>query len=198
MLLIKANKLFKQIGDKTLFENINFLIHSGDKIGLVGKNGSGKPTLLKLIIGDLRLKNNNIQIGKRVIIGYLKQNLEKQNLRVWKHIRESNLHLGEQKIRDYLAKFLFKKNTINKKIKGLSGGELTRLELLNLMLKKSNFLILDEPTNNLDIETIEILESALNTYQGTILFVSHDIQFIKNLTAEVYELNKSGLHTKAV
>ena len=182
----------------TLFKDVNLEIKRGQRVCIMGKNGCGKTTLLKLIINELKPTSGNIEIGKNTKIGYLKQNLDKIDISIWDYLKKECKLVNEQNLRDYLGKFLFRKNDIYKKMSELSGGELTRLELLKLVLNRCNFLLLDEPTNNLDIESIETLESALNSYQGTILFVSHDIKFIKNVGAEVYELGKKGLENKSI
>jgi len=178
---------------KPLFQNINLKINRGERVCIVGRNGSGKTTLLKIINKEINADKGKINLGNEVVIGYLRQNLLRSDDNLFNYLWENNKHLSPTYIRDSLAKFLFKKDSIYKKVKDLSGGELTRFKLLNLILRGANFLILDEPTNNLDIDTIEVLEDALKQFKGTILFVSHDIRFIKNLKAEVYELKNSEL-----
>ena len=188
----------KNIGYKSLFAKLNLELRRGDRACIIGDTGCGKTTLFRLITNELKSTNGIAEIGKNVIIGYLKQNVDKKDVLIWDYLKESCKTQREQDLRDYLGKFLFRKNDVYKKLSELSGGELTRLELLKLILNKCNFLLLDEPTNNLDLDSIETLESALTTYPGTILFISHDIQFINNLGAEVYELTKDGLLNKRI
>ena len=188
----------KNVGYKPLFSSLNLELRRGDKACIIGDNGCGKTTLFKLITNELKSTGGIIEVGKNVIIGYLKQNVDKKEISIWDYLKDSCKTQREQDLRDYLGKFLFRKNDVYKKLSELSGGELTRLELLKLILNNCNFLLLDEPTNNLDIDAIETLESALNTYPGTILFISHDIQFIKNLGAEVYELTENELINRKI
>lgn len=176
-----------------LFENVSFTIQRGERIALIGANGTGKTTLLKAIVrGD----DEKIKLGSNVVIGYYAQeqeNLNESNTileEVWDAFPEKT----EQEIRTVLGNFLFTKDEVLKQIQLLSGGEKARVSLAKLMLKKANFLILDEPTNHLDLVSKEVLESSLEHFPGTVLFVSHDRYFINKLADKVFELTNSGMN----
>jgi len=186
----------ENINYKNLFKNINLKILKGEKIGLIGNNGVGKTTLLNIITQTYKQDSGDIIIGKKVKMGYIKQNPKTYNIKIINYLQELFPNINTFELRKYLAKFLFHKNDYLKQVNILSGGELIRLELLIALLNQSNFLILDEPTNNLDINSITILESFLKKFKGTILLVSHDIMFLKNICNIVYELTPNGLKTQ--
>ncbi len=170
------------LGDKILFEDANFSIRYGEKVCLMGKNGSGKSTFIKALLGDVEICDGEIKIGSGVSIGYIPQEVKFDDenetiLDVARKFFDGN----ETQLRSSLAKFLFYSENVFKRVGNLSGGEKVRLKLFELIQKKANFLILDEPTNHIDIDTREMLEEALSEYAGTLLFVSHDRYFINKL-----------------
>lgn len=172
------------IGDRILLEDSDIHIRYGEKVCLMGKNGTGKSTIIKLLFNDTpaEIVDGEIKLGSNVNIGYLPQEIhfEDENATVLDTAREF-FQGTETSLRATLAKFLFYGENVFKRVGTLSGGEKVRLKLLELIQKKANFLILDEPTNHIDIDTKEMLEEALNEYAGTILFISHDRYFINKL-----------------
>lgn len=184
--------LSAMIGDKVLFDGANMHITFGDKDCLMGKNGSGKSTLIKMILeqSNAELLGGKIKLGSNVIIGYLPQEIrfENEDATILETARQ--FYDGtETHLRASLAKFLFYEDNVFKKVKTLSGGEKVRLKLFELIQKNANFLILDEPTNHIDIDTKEMLEEALKEYNGTLLFISHDRYFINKLAKNTMEIN---------
>ena len=195
--VLKVEDLSVIIGDKVLFDGANMHIMYGDKACLMGKNGSGKSTLIKMILenSDAELLGGSIDLGSSVVIGYLPQEIKFDNenatiLDIARKFYEGT----ETHLRASLAKFLFYGENVFKRVGTLSGGEKVRLKLFELIQKKANFLILDEPTNHIDIDTREMLEEALNEYNGTILFVSHDRYFIDKLAKETFEIEEEKIH----
>ena len=178
------DNLSLMIGDRILLEDANMHIRYGEKVCLMGKNGTGKSTIIKLLFNDTpaEIIDGQIKLGSNVNIGYLPQEIhfEDENSTIL-DIARKFFDGTETSLRATLAKFLFYGENVFKKVKSLSGGEKVRLKLLELIQKKANFLILDEPTNHIDIDTKEMLEEALNEYSGTILFISHDRYFINKL-----------------
>ena len=193
--VLKIEDLSITIDNKELFLNTNMRIDYQDKTCLMGKNGTGKSTLIKEIlnISDIDY-TGNIKIGSNIKIGYLPQEIvfDNEELTIYDTVRK--YYIGEEyKLRALLTKFLFYDDDIYKKVKTLSGGEKVRLKLLELIEQKNNFLILDEPTNHIDIDTRELLEEALNEFNGTILFVSHDRYFIDKVAKSIYLINDHKL-----
>jgi ATP-binding cassette subfamily F protein 3 len=179
----------KSYGDHTVFKNANLTIERGNKIAFVGKNGEGKSTLVKCIMKEIE-HEGTLTIGHNVQIGYFAQNqasLLDENLTVFQTIDDIAVGDIRTKIRDILGAFLFGKDDSEKKVKVLSGGEKTRLAMIKLLLEPVNLLILDEPTNHLDMKTKDILKSALNDFDGTLIVVSHDRDFLDGLVTKVYE-----------
>lgn len=178
------DNLSLMIGDRILLEDANIHIRYGEKVCLMGKNGTGKSTIIKLLFNDTpaEIIDGEIKLGSNVKIGYLPQEIhfDDENATILDTARKF-FDGTETSLRATLAKFLFYGENVFKKVKSLSGGEKVRLKLLELIQKKANFLILDEPTNHIDIDTKEMLEEALNEYTGTILFISHDRYFINKL-----------------
>src|SRR5690625_4232754 len=187
---------FKYDGDNDfLFSEANLHINRGERIALIGPNGVGKTTLLKIIIGKLNKANGNIQIGTNVQIGYYDQ--QQANLTssktVLQELWDEYPTTNEKDIRTVLGNFLFSGDEVLKLVHSLSGGEKARLALAKLMMQKANLLVLDEPTNHLDIDSKEVLESALCDFPGSIIFVSHDRYFINKITDQVAEMRQDGL-----
>ncbi|MFA6708138.1 MAG: ABC-F family ATP-binding cassette domain-containing protein [Fusobacterium sp.] len=188
--VLNIRNLSKSFEENTLFSGVNLDIFKGERIGLIGKNGVGKSTLLKIITGDIPQDSGEIKVGERVSIGYYDQNHKNLDLKA-SILNEFmfNYPMGEEDVRKLAGGFLFPEDDVFKVIGSLSGGERARVSLMKLILKKSNFLILDEPTNHLDIYSREILEEALEEFSGTLLIVSHDRYFLENVTNTIYEIN---------
>ena len=179
----------KSFGDKRVFSNATFTIERGNKIAFVGRNGEGKSTLVKCIMNELE-HDGSLQLGHNVQIGYFAQNqasLLDENLTVFQTIDDVAKGDIRNKIRDLLGAFMFGGEASAKKVKVLSGGERTRLALMKLLLEPVNLLILDEPTNHLDLKTKDILKQALMDFDGTLICVSHDRDFLDGLVSKVYE-----------
>ena len=179
----------KAFDDKRIFANVNLMIERGDKVAFVGRNGEGKSTLVKCIMGELQ-HEGTLTLGHNVQIGYFAQNqasLLDENLTVFQTIDDVAKGEIRNKIRDLLGAFMFGGEASTKKVKVLSGGERTRLALLKLLLEPVNLLILDEPTNHLDLKTKDVLKQALQDFDGTLICVSHDRDFLDGLATKVYE-----------
>lgn len=179
----------KTYGDHTVFRNANLMIERGDKIAFVGKNGEGKSTLVKCIMKEIE-HDGTLTIGHNVMIGYFAQNqasLLDENLTVFQTIDDVAQGDIRNKIKDLLGAFMFGGENSAKKVKVLSGGERTRLAMIKLLLEPVNLLILDEPTNHLDMKTKDILKQALLDFDGTLIVVSHDRDFLDGLVTKVYE-----------
>jgi ATP-binding cassette subfamily F protein 3 len=187
--------LTKKYGDYTVFKDASLTIERGEKVAFVGKNGEGKSTLIKAIMGEIEYEGK-LQLGHNSMIGYFAQNqasLLEEDITVFQTI--DNIATGEirTKIKDILGAFMFSGDTIEKKVKVLSGGEKTRLAMIKLLLQPVNLLILDEPTNHLDIKTKDILKDALQSFDGTIILVSHDRDFLNGLATKVFEFGNKRI-----
>ena len=179
----------KRYDEHTVFQNVNLTVERGNKIAFVGRNGEGKSTLVKCIMGEIPF-DGTLTLGHNVKIGYFAQNqasLLDENLTVFQTIDDIAKGEIRNKIKDLLGAFMFGGEESTKKVKVLSGGERTRLALLRLLLEPVNLLILDEPTNHLDLKTKDILKQALIAYDGTLIVVSHDRDFLDGLATKVYE-----------
>ena len=188
--VLTVTGLAKSYGEKHLFSDIDFDIKRGERIALIGQNGTGKTTILKILNELVAPDAGEFRLGTNVKIGYYDQEHQVLHMdkTVYSEISDSYPKLTETRIRTLLAAFLFTGDDVYKKISDLSGGERGRVSLAKLMLSESNFLILDEPTNHLDITSKEILESALLQYEGTVLFVSHDRYFINKTATRILNL----------
>lgn len=188
--VLTVDNLTKGFDGTVLFDNICFQIKRGERVALIGSNGTGKTTILKLINGIIPADSGSIYLGAKVNIGYYDQehHVLDPDKTIFDEIRDAYPDLNNTQIRNTLAAFLFTNEDVFKYIKDLSGGERGRVSLAKLMLSNANFLILDEPTNHLDITSKEILENALNSYTGTVLFVSHDRYFINSTATRTIEL----------
>ena len=178
-------------GTKHVFSGANFIIEKGDKIALVGRNGEGKSTMVKAIMGQIDFEGE-IRIGHNVRIGYFAQNEASgldESITVFKTVDDIAVGDIRTRIRDILGAFMFGKEASEKLVKVLSGGERTRLAMIKLLLEPVNLLILDEPTNHLDLKTKEILKEALMAFDGTLIVVSHDRDFLDGLTSKIYEFS---------
>ena len=188
--VMQVENLSKRFGSNQLFENVSFEIKRGEHVAIIGDNGTGKTTLLKIINELIPMDTGIIKLGTNVEIGYYDQehhvlHMEKS---LFEEISDDYPDLTNTEIRNTLAAFLFTGEDVFKKISALSGGERGRVSLAKLMLSEANFLILDEPTNHLDLTSKEILETALNAYEGTVLYVSHDRYFINKTATRILEL----------
>ncbi len=191
--VLVINNLNLNIGNKELLVMSNMNVNYKERVCLMGKNGAGKTTLIKNIINNT---HDNIKIGANIQIGYIPQEIrfDDENLTIYDYMRK--VFIGsESELRSKLNRFYFDKESIFKKLKSLSGGEKVRIKLLELILAKANFLILDEPTNHIDIDTREILESSLLDFDGTILFISHDRYFINKIATKIVKIENKKLIT---
>jgi ATP-binding cassette subfamily F protein 3 len=190
-----AEDMTKRYGDHVVFKDASVTIARGEKIAFVGKNGEGKSTLVKAIMGEIDFEGR-LQVGHGSLIGYFAQNqaaLLDEDVTVFQTIDQVAEGDVRTKIKDLLGAFLFSGDAIDKKVKLLSGGEKTRLAMLRLLLQPVNLLILDEPTNHLDIKTKEILKDALKAFDGTLILVSHDRDFLDGLATKVFEFGNKRI-----
>ena len=190
-----VDDLSKKYGDHVVFRHASFTIARGEKVAFVGKNGEGKSTLVKAIMGEIDY-DGKLQVGHNAMIGYFAQNqasLLDQDLTVFQTIDQVAEGDIRTKIKDILGAFMFSGETIDKKVKMLSGGERTRLAMIKLLLQPVNLLILDEPTNHLDIKTKDILKDALKAFDGTLILVSHDRDFLDGLANKVFEFGNKRI-----
>lgn len=193
--VLTVTDLTKSFDGNTLFNNINFEIKRGERVALIGNNGTGKTTILKLINGIIQPDSGSIYLGAKVAIGYYDQehHVLDPDKTLFQEIQDAYPDLNNTQIRNTLAAFLFTDDDVFKYIRDLSGGERGRVSLAKLMLSNANLLILDEPTNHLDIVSKEILENALNSYTGTVLYVSHDRYFINATATRIIELTNQNI-----
>ena len=192
-LVLELRKLCKSFSGKKLFENLDLKIYRGERVGIIGKNGTGKSTLLKIINSLEKESAGSFSVGEKVKIGYYDQN--HQGLGMDNNVLEELMYhftLSEEEARNICGAFLFREDDIYKKISSLSGGEKARVAFMKLMLEKPNFLILDEPTNHLDLYSREILMNALEEYSGTLLVVSHDRNFLDQVVRKIYRIEENG------
>ena len=187
--------LTKSYDNLLLFSDINFQIKRGEKVAIIGANGTGKTTILKIINQLIAPDKGDVKLGTNVEIGYYDQehNVLNMDKNIFDEISDAYPYLTNTEIRNVLAAFLFTGDDVFKLIGDLSGGERGRISLAKLMLSNANFLILDEPTNHLDIESKEILENAINSYEGTVLYVSHDRYFINKTATRILDLESQTL-----
>lgn len=193
--VLQITGLSKAYGDLKLFEDISFEIKRGEKVAIIGNNGTGKTTILKIICDQVAADKGEVKIGSKVHIGYFDQ--EQQELdpekTLFDEIQDAYPHMDNTAVRNTLAAFLFTDDDVFKRIKDLSGGERGRVSLAKLMLSEANLLLLDEPTNHLDITSKEILENVINNYSGTVLYVSHDRYFINKTATRILDLTEQTL-----
>lgn len=188
-IVITAEHAGKSYGDKLIFQDANFIITKGEKIGLVGRNGEGKSTMMKMIAGKIKYEGT-IQLGHNILMGYFEQDQEEKvdlDKTVFETIDELAVGDVRRQVRSLLGSFLFQGDDIDKKVKVLSGGERGRLALCKLLLEPYNLLLLDEPTNHLDIKSKEVLKQSLIDYEGTLVMVSHDRDFMTGMCDRLFE-----------
>lgn len=189
-IVVEAKDAAKSFGDKKIFSGATFTIERGEKVAFVGRNGEGKTTFARLVIGELEATAGLVRIGHNVHIGYYAQNqddLMNGDFTVFDTLDRVAVGEIRTKLRDILGAFLFRGEDIDKKVKVLSGGERARLAMARLMLEPYNLLVLDEPTNHMDMRSKDILKNALQKYNGTVIVVSHDREFLDGLVDKVYE-----------
>lgn len=192
--VLELKNISKTFDNKKVLNNINFKLYKGEKVGIIGKNGIGKSTLLKIITNGLKADSGEIILGSRVDLGYYDQ--DHQNLYPENTILQeinTSINYTEQYLRTVAGGFLFTADDVLKKISTLSGGEKVRVSFIKLLQNEPNLLILDEPTNHLDIYSIEILEDALEQFDGTMLLVSHNRHFLNSVCNTIYILDENGL-----
>ena len=188
-IVITAEHAGKSYGDKLIFQDANFIITKGEKIGLVGRNGEGKSTMMKMIADKIKY-DGTIQLGHNILMGYFEQDQEEKvdlDKTVFETIDELAVGDVRRQVRSLLGSFLFQGDDIDKKVKVLSGGERGRLALCKLLLEPYNLLLLDEPTNHLDIKSKEVLKQSLQDYEGTLVMVSHDRDFMTGMCDRLFE-----------
>lgn len=188
--IFEAENLGKAYGQKQIFDDVDFIVQRGDRIALLGQNGQGKTTLAKILAGDIKDYSGNWNLGHNVNIGYFAQNQEEvltPNKTVQEEAEDAATEETRPRVRDLLGSFLFQGEAVNKKTKVLSGGERNRLALCKLLLRPFNTLIMDEPTNHLDIQSKEIIKLALQKFEGTLIVISHDREFLQGLCDKIYE-----------
>lgn len=194
--VLHVENLEKSFGNLHLFKNVSFDIKKGEKVALIGDNGTGKTTILKILNRFLPADNGMFKLGTNVTIGYYDQEQQLLNPTntLFDEISDLRPELSNTQIRNILAAYLFTEDDVFKQVSSLSGGEKGRLSLARLMLSNANFLILDEPTNHLDILSKSILEKALNSYEGTVLYVSHDRYFINTTATRILSLSNNQIY----
>lgn len=190
-----ADMVSKSYGDNVIFKNAQMTIERGEKVAFVGKNGEGKSTMVKAIMNEIEFEGE-LKVGHNCAIGYFAQNqasLLDEDLSVFDTVDQIAKGEIRTKVKDLLGAFLFRGDELNKKVKMLSGGERTRLAMIKLLLEPVNLLILDEPTNHLDLRTKDILKKALNDFEGTIILISHDRDFLDGLATKVFEFGNKRI-----
>ncbi len=187
--VIEAEKVTKAYGENVILKDISLLVERGSKIAFVGQNGQGKSTFIKAIVNEFEYKGN-IKLGHNVQVGYFAQNQAEYldgEITLLQTMEDAATDTNRSKVRDMLGSFLFRGDDVEKKVKVLSGGERNRLALCKLLLQPINVLVMDEPTNHLDIKSKNVLKAALQKYEGTLLLVSHDRDFLQGMSNIVYE-----------
>lgn len=196
-IVITASNVAQSFGDKTIFQNVSFEVERGKKIAIIAPNGVGKTTLFNIIAGILPVQRGSVTFGYNVTYAIFAQDQNKvldMKKTVIENIRNLCPSATEQKIRTFLGAFLFSSEDVEKKVGVLSGGEKNRVGMVSVLLRNANLLLLDEPTNHLDIPSKEVLLRALQAFEGTLLFVSHDRDFINDLATDIIELTRNGAH----
>jgi len=193
--VLNIEGLSKAYGKQQLFSDISFDIKRGEKVSIIGNNGTGKTTILKIINQQVEADAGEIKLGSKVRIGYYDQEHQVLDMEktLFEELQDAYPHLDNTTVRNILAAFLFTEDDVYKRIKDISGGERGRVSLAKLMLSEANLLILDEPTNHLDMASKEILENAINSYNGTVLYVSHDRYFINKTATRILDLTEQSL-----
>lgn len=194
--IFEANKLGKKYGNNQIFDNVDFFVQRGDRIALLGQNGQGKTTLAKILAGEIKDYTGEWNLGHNVNIGYFAQNQEEvltPDKTVLQEAEDAATEETRPRVRDLLGSFLFTGEAVQKKTKVLSGGERNRLALCKLLLRPFNTLIMDEPTNHLDIQSKEIIKIALQKFEGTVIVISHDREFLQGLCDKIFEFRDGAM-----
>ncbi len=194
--IFEAENLGKAYGKKQIFDGVDFFVERGDRIALLGQNGQGKTTLAKILAGDIKDYTGSWNLGHNVNIGYFAQNQEEvltPDKTVLQEAEDAATEETRPRVRDLLGSFLFSGEDVTKKTKVLSGGERNRLALCKLLLRPFNTLIMDEPTNHLDIQSKEIIKLALNNFDGTLIVISHDREFLQGLADKIFEFRDGSM-----
>ena len=189
---MSVDAVSKSYGDKQVFKQANMSIARGEKVAFVGRNGEGKSTMIKAILGEIEVEGK-CQLGHNVKVGYFAQNqaaMLDPNLTIFQTVDEVAKGEIRTQIKNILGRFMFKGDDIDKKVSVLSGGEKTRLAMVKLLLEPVNLLILDEPTNHLDLKSKDVLKEALLSFDGTLILVSHDRDFLGGLAKKVFEFKE--------
>ncbi len=195
-IVAEVKEVGKSFGAKHVFSGANFVIERGEKIALVGRNGEGKTTLARMLVGELTPSEGSIRLGANVDVGYYAQNQEDLmdgDITVFDTLDRVAVGDIRTRLRDILGAFLFRGEDIDKKVKVLSGGERSRLAMARLMLSPHNLLIMDEPTNHMDMRSKDILKEALMRFDGTVILVSHDREFLDGMVDKIYEFRDGGV-----
>jgi len=195
-IVLSVENVGHTFGDRQIFHNVSFELRRGQKAALIAPNGVGKSTLFHIIAGNLALQQGHIIFGHNVSCGYFEQdqgNVLHHKNTIWQEVRDVTHNISERMIRTFLGSFLFSGNTIHRPISALSGGEKNRVAMVKVLLKQANLLLLDEPTNHLDIYAKDVLRQAINQYEGTALYVSHDREFIEQTADTVLKLTPNGI-----
>lgn len=196
--VLEVTNLSYAYDEKQIFKDVSFQIERGQKVALIAPNGGGKTTLFNVLCGNYKSPTGNMSVGYNVETVIFEQEQHKvldPRKTVLEEVMDNTRNKTEQQIRTFLGSFLFSKDSVIKKTKVLSGGERNRVSMIKVLLQDANFLLLDEPTNHLDIQSKEILFHALDQFEGTILFVSHDHDFVNKLATRVLELTPNGVHS---
>lgn len=191
-IVLEVKGVGKAFGDKRIFSGAEFILERGDKIALVGRNGEGKTTFARMVVGQTEVTDGSLRLGHNVMYGYYAQNQEdlmEGEFTVFDTLDKVAVGDVRTKLRDILGAFLFKGDDVDKKVKVLSGGERSRLAMARLMLNPYNLLVLDEPTNHMDMRSKDVLKQSLMQYDGTLIVVSHDREFLDGLVNKVYEFS---------
>lgn len=193
--VLRVNNVTKSFDQKTLYKDISFEIYRGEKVGLIGGNGTGKTTLFKMILNKMRPDEGDVELGESVFPEYFDQEQKTLDLdkTIIDEVWDKYPYLTHYKLRSYLARFMYIGDDIFKIVGDLSGGEKSRITLLELMLSDANFLLMDEPTNHLDIDSKEVLEDALNGYKATAFIISHDRYFLNKVCDKLIEIKDKGI-----
>ena len=203
-IVAELNSVAKTYGDKKLFSNLDMTIIRGDRLGILGNNGSGKSTLVKVLLGQLKPDTGTVKLGTKLNIAYFDQRREDINLdkTVFDNVADGHQYVSiddrQVHVMSYLQQYLFTADRTRQPASALSGGELSRLALAKLFAKPFNLLVMDEPTNDLDMETLDVLENQLAEYQGTLILISHDRKFIDNCVSTVIHLDGRGNTSQCV
>ncbi len=189
--VLRGNELGHDYGNGLLFDGVNIALQRGDKVALIGENGAGKTTLLRILAGEIKPTNGTVGLGNKVIAGYYAQhhtNSLQLDWTIFQEVAAANLEASQTAVRTVLGSLLFRNDDVEKKIGVLSGGERARVCLAKLIIQPTNLLMMDEPTNHLDLETSEALSNALKEFDGTVLFVSHNMGLIRTVAGRVWNL----------